>query len=915
VALASGTRIGPYEITGAIGAGGMGEVYRATDTSLKRAVAIKVLPEAMAADVERLARFQREAEVLAALNHPNIAAIHGFERSGPVTALVMELVDGPTLADRIAQGALPVDEALPIAKQIAEALEAAHERGIIHRDLKPANIKVRPDGTVKVLDFGLAKATEPAAASGVSSLGMSQSPTITTPAMTQLGMILGTAAYMSPEQARGRPVDKRADIWAFGCVLFEMLTGTRAFPGEDVTDTLATVVKLEPNWTLLPAGVPPRVRQALRVCLQKDPRQRGGDIAAIQLALEGVFEAHGTGTAPASTGIGPASWRPIAAAAVASALVAGVAGWMLRTPAPQEAGRVVRFQVSPPAAGAFVGASNVPRMDVSPDGQYIAFTANLRDGRPDQLFVRRLEAVGATALTNVTEVLAEPVQQPFWSPDSRFIGFFLNGTLRRVAVTGGPSQTLTSMPGQNYGGAWNSQGTILFGSSLTKGLLRISADGGVPLQVTTLDASAKEAAHLWPQFLPDGRHFLYWAAGSEPAIYVGSLDSPERRLVMRTASMARYVPPGYLLFVRETALLAQPFDPATLELRGNPVLVADSVQVAGNGRAGFAVSATGVLVFREATGSLSSDSQLMWKDRDGVEQRVIGEAGIYRGVELSADDRLVAFHREIPPSSAGDIWIVDTDRGATARFTFDPERHNYAPVWTPDGRQLVFAKQLAGERRQSAIFVRDASGAGDERILYESSDGGFAIPSDVSPDGSTLLFSAGSALWTLSLAGSGSPTLFVEAPGVQQFARFSPDGRWVAYTSGESGRQEVFVRSFPKPDSRFQVSTAGGSRPRWRRDGRELYYLGGPAADGLPLMAVTVENSGGGLRFATPQMLFAFEPALTHGGGATTLYAPTADGTRFVVVQAGTSDEDPAQQPLTVVLNWLELLRGETSSN
>ena len=589
LALAPGTRLGPYEITAQIGVGGMGEVYRATDTKLKREVAVKVLPAALASDPERLARFQREAEVLASLNHPNIAAIHGLEESEGTKALVMELVEGPTLADRIAQGAIPVDEALPIAKQIAEALEAAHEQGIIHRDLKPANIKVRADGTVKVLDFGLAKALEP---TGAMSPEMSQAPTITTPAMTLAGMILGTAAYMSPEQARGKPVDKRADIWAFGCVLFEMITGTRAFPGEDITDTLAAVVKLEPNWDAVGAEVPSRVRQTLHVCLQKNPHQRGGDIAAIRLALEGAFEIGATVDAASVTSPSPRWWsRPRwVATGVTLGLLAGLgSGWVVwvagraDTEAP-----VRRFPLTLPTSVVLPSGGGT-RVGLSPDGQTVAYIGV--EGGVARLYQWRLDQLGATVIPGT-----EGAARPFFSQDSRSVAFQVDRSLMRVGLAGGLPTRIADLGAAPRGGSWGPDDTIVVGRR-EQGLARVSATGGEMASLTTPDDGRQ---HWYPQILPGGRAVLFSDSAPFPNggdVMVLDLDSGESRTVVAGGVAGHYTPSGHLVFLRGGDLWAVAFDLATLTVRGQPALVEQGIRVETGAAVQFGVAEDGSLAY------------------------------------------------------------------------------------------------------------------------------------------------------------------------------------------------------------------------------------------------------------------------------------------------------------------------------
>jgi Tol biopolymer transport system component len=856
MSLAAGTRIGTYEIIAPLGAGGMGEVYRARDTRLDRDAALKVLPDAVAADPERRLRFEREARMLAALNHPHIAGIYGVEESGGIVALAMELVEGATLADRIARGPIPTREAIGIARQIVDALEAAHERGIIHRDLKPANIMLTADGQVKVLDFGLAKTIVPEEPAG--STLRSLSPTMTSPAMVSVaGLILGTAAYMSPEQAKGREADKRSDVWAFGCVLFEMLTGAPPFGGEDVADMLAAVLRAEPDWQRLPAEVPPHVRAILRRCLEKDRRARIPDIAVVRFQLD-----EGSGVAPA--GGGPRrSERLLWAAALTVSIIGAVAAIVLTRPEPAAAPSVVRFEIAPPAGGMFPGANLTPRMAVSPDGRYLAFTVNLRDGKPDQLWLRRLDSLEATALVTVAEISGEPIQQPFWSPDSRFVGFFLDGKLKKVDLAGRAQQTLADVTGNNFGGTWNADNTIVFGTSGTSGLMRVSAAGGVPTRVTTLDTASGENAHLWPRFLPDGQHFLYQAQGAtreDHTIYVGSFDGTRTR-VFKSPYMVDFAPPDRLLFLQEGSLLAQRFDAGSLTLQGEPAPIAEGAQASANGRAAFTASGTGVLVYRPGDSSGVADSQLAWVDRSGRELALVGQAFAYRGLALSPDGTRAVVHRE-----DGDLWVLDLERGSTARLTFDPALHNQAPIWSPAGDRIFFSKV---HRNGVALFTKAANGVGPEQLVYEAP--GAAVSPWAASDAGTLIVSEsigrglGFDLRTVTRP-DGRAQDYIQAPGAQQFAQLSPDGHWVAYLSTESGTPQIYVQSFPKPESRFQISTANGTMPRWRRDGMELFYLVPPGTGPEPgIMSVAREAAGSAIRFGIPRKLF--ELSLQSTGG------------------------------------------------
>ena len=904
MALPPGTRLGPYEVTAQIGVGGMGEVYRATDTNLKRAVAIKVLPESVAGDAERLARFQREAEVLASLNHPNIAAIYGLERSGGTTALVMELVEGPTLADRIAQGAIPIDDALPIARQMAEALEAAHEQGIIHRDLKPANVKVRPDGMVKVLDFGLAKAMEPAPGS---SPNMSMSPTITTPAMTQAGMILGTAAYMSPEQARGKLVDKRADIWAFGCVLFEMLTGRRAFAGDEVSDTLASVLAREPDWALLPPSVPPVLGAYLRRCLQKDLRQRIHDIADVRLALEGAFEAAAgdagsqqpdPGSVQQQTDAAVAAVRRVlarsmrrrVALAVAAALIvgasAGAAVWSAMRPAPPPLLPETRTDVVTPDTADPISFA------LSPDGRQIVFVAS-GDGA-SRLWLRSLTATAAQPLAGT-----EGAAYPFWSPDSRSVGFFAETRLKRLDIAGGTPQTLATAVAR--GGTWNADGAILFAPSALGPLFRVPALGGQAVALTTLDGQVR--SQQFPFFLPDGRQFLFYAQGTPETrgIYLGSLDSADMRRLTPADTAGVYLPSGWLLWVRAGTVVAQRLDLERKALTGELVTLADQVAEANSAASAVSVSAAGLVAYR--TGGANRRQQLAWFDRSGKSLGMMGapDENELIAPSVSPDGRRVAVTRNVQGNL--DIWLLDGTR--TSRFTFDAGVDRF-PIWSSDGSWIVFDSNRKVHRD---LYQKPSSGGSAEDLLVESPQN--KVATDWSADGRFILYQSIDPqtnwdLWVLPLDGDRKPWMFLKTSFDERNGQFSPDRRWVAYMSNESGRQEIYIRPFAAPAAsgaaanpaagQWQVSTAGGIFPRWRPDGKELYYIG-PNGE---MMAAPITAAGTALAPGAPVSLF---PTRIVGGGVIRFesrqYDVTRDG-RFLINTV--LDADAA--PITLLQNW-----------
>ena len=868
-----GTRFGPFEVVAAIGAGGMGEVYRARDTRLKREVALKILPESFATDPDRLARFQREAEVLASLNHPNIAAIHGLEESEGVRALVMELVEGETLADRIARGAIPIDEALPIAKQIAEALEAAHERGIIHRDLKPANIKVRSDGTVKVLDFGLAKLHDPNAQNvpnvpndpnGPNQFSIS--PTITSPAlMTGVGMLLGTAAYMSPEQAKGRPTDKRSDIWAFGCVLYEMLTGKRAFPGADVSETLAGVIKSEPDWTAVPDDTPASIRRMLRRCLQKDPRRRLHDVGDARIELEEPPEA----SPRVAT---PPRWRraSLVAAVLALVTVTGLAARFTLSSAP---GAAVVFDVTAPAGA---------RIDIgeplSPDGRTVAFIATSETG-PPQIWVRPLDSATARALSGT-----EQAQRLFWSADSQWIGYFAQGKLAKVSITGGPPFVVANEASRD--GAWSREDVILIGGQRGKPMLRVSAAGGQASPVT--DMRANEISHDYPDFLPDGRHFLFLARAATSveasAVYVGSLDSKERHLLQGIASGARYSPTGHVLFVRDSTLMAQAFDVRRFELSGTPFPVARNVP---GPVAPFSASSNGTLAY--LTGSIASNSELTWFDRNGRPLARAAPRGAYAGQALSPDDNYIAF------SNAGsDIWVLDIRKEVASRLTTDPSADTF-PVWSPDGRRVAFSSTRGGT---SNLYERSVGVVGEDKVLLKSDAP--VSPRDWSSDGRYLFYTARGDIWALPMFGDKKPMRVTETPFAELDPVLSPDGRWMAYSTDETGDDQIYIQSFPQPGARQQVSGTGGFQPRWSRDGKELFYI----RPDFTMMSVSVKASGPTLEVSAPVVLFRKQLALLGPAATQRNYSVSADR-RFLM----NVSPDDVPRPITVVLNWASTLK------
>jgi eukaryotic-like serine/threonine-protein kinase len=890
MSLLPGTRVGPYEIVAALGAGGMGEVYKARDTRLKRDVAIKALPETFASDRERLARFQREAEVLASLNHPHIAHIHGLEEAG--RALVMEFVEGEDLAQKIARGSIPPDEALPIARQIAEALEAAHAQGIIHRDLKPANIMLRHDGTVKVLDFGLAKAMTGDAPGA----DLSQLPTITQDG-TRDGMILGTPAYMSPEQARGKPVDKRTDIWAFGCVLYEMLTGRAVFGGDTISDTIAKILEREPDWELVPAATFSATRRLLRRCLEKEPTRRLHDIADARIEIEDAISepaARGSmsgGALPPKTAQNGAAriggrmvWMTVLAAVLAITAAVIAVAYARRSIHTEE---VVQFLVLPPEGTAFGSGptDRVPGFEISPDGRRLVFLATDAAGRR-MLWIRSFGSLRAEPLNGT-----QGASFPFWSPDGEAVAFFADRKLKRVSVSGGVPITLCDA-GLGVGGTWNSAGVIVFAPDLRSQLFRVSATGGLATPVTALRG---DGAHVLPQFLPDGNYFLYLARGNpnSQGVYIASLDAREPKRVLSTVQKVLYASPGYLLFLRDATLMAQPFDVAAQKLSGEPVAVVESVAYSStNGRAAYSVSNKGVLTYRAS--GIPPTSQLVWIDRAGKRLSLVGTPGDYAEPRLSPDESLLAAELHDLRTGTGDVWLLDLKRGSTSRVTFDGV-HNTAPVWSPDSAAIVFAGRPDGGQNLHYQMVR---GAGSPEVLLPP--GEMREPTDWSSDGRHVLFQqlsshTGHDLWVLTMP-ERKPSLYLQTPFEEVRGRFSPDGRWIAYVSNESGRDEVFVRPFPSADRKWQVSIDGGSAPQWRGDGKELFYV---KSDGSFFGVSTGTTSE--FNADRPQKLFS-TPIRNNRD-----YSVSQDGQRFLVNPAPANDAAPAP-PITTIINWTRIL-------
>ena len=889
-----GSRLGPYEIVAPLGAGGMGEVYRARDTKLNREVALKVLPDSFVNDADRLARFTREAQTLASLNHPNIAHIHGLEESGPsagsgqavVRALVMELVEGDDLSVLIGRGPTPMDEALAIARQIAEALEAAHEQGIIHRDLKPANIKVRADGVVKVLDFGLAKAMEPASAVSAS---VSAPPTITTPAMTRTGMILGTAAYMSPEQAKGRPVDKRADIWAFGSLLFEMLTGQRTFPGEDLSETMASVLKTDPAWTQLPAGTPAGIRRLLRRSLAKDPRQRLSDMRDARLEIDEALAGASDPVVRLSSAPGRPPWRlgaVLVLGALACAAVGGALAWTLRPPPALGPARVSRLAVTlTPGDELDTTARSVV---MSPDGTELAYLA-IRGG-VRKVFLRALDSLESRSLAGT-----DGAQSPFFSPDGRWIGFFAGNKLKKISAGGGAPEEVCEAPGF-WGGAWAPNDVIYFAAGPMSALWQVPAAGGPPKPFTTLNRERGEVSHRWPQVLPGGSAVLFtvWTGPGvdESHVHLQTLQG-ERRELVRGGHTGAYVA-GQLIYYRRGTLMAVPFDVARLEaVDRQPVIVGEGV-LENAEVAAYAASDTGVLAWLPGR-PYSFETSLVWVDRRGSPTPVPIQARAYQNPRLSPDAKQVAYSVK---EGQVDLWVYDFVRDVASRLQADGS--SQAPVWTPDGQRLAYRATRRGTRN---LFWRMADGSGTEERLTTGE--GSAVPADWTRDGAELVYentilTTGQDIWILDRRDGRSRPL-VQTRFDEMHPRLSADGRWIAYTSNESGRYEVYVQAFPVAGARSQISTDGGWEPVWNPNGRELFYR---TQNGHRMMAVSIATTP---RFSPGTPTKLFEGQFVPQGTATANYDVSPDGQKFLMV--ADSNETPRQ--INVALNWLEELKAK----
>jgi eukaryotic-like serine/threonine-protein kinase len=890
MAILPGRRLGPYEILSAIGAGGMGEVYKARDTRLDRTVAIKVLPTHLAGRAELRERFEREAKTIASLNHPHICTLYDTGHQDDIDFLVMEYLEGETLAQRLGKGSLPIQQVLQYAIEISDALDKAHRKGVTHRDLKPGNIMVTKSGT-KLLDFGLAKLKQEAAPSTPDS----QLPTLKS-AITGEGTILGTLQYMAPEQVEAKEVDSRTDIFAFGAVVYEMATGERAFQGKTSASVMAKILEAEPpSMASLQPMTPPAFDRVVKKCLAKEPEKRWQAASDVCDELKWIAESGSQTGVPAP--VAPTSKSPlgdarlawfIAAVLFLAVLVFGSFAYFKRPP---EQARAVRFTLFPPdkwswaGTGAVTTGASAP-IAISPDGQGVAFVALSAEGKA-LLWVRSLDTPTAQELPET-----EGASGPFWSPDSRSLGFFAGRKLKKIDVSGGPPITLCDAP-DNRGGTWNRDGVIVFAPTNTSALQKVSASGGMPTPATVL--AEGELGHIRPSFLPDGRHILYSTIAPRPGlggpIYLGSLDSAERKVLLNATSANAVYTQGYLLFLRETTLIAQPFDARRLVLTGDSFPIAERIRtsVSTQPYGYFSASENGALAYQ--TGAETANSQLLWFDRTGKQIGPLGDPAAYRSVEFSPDGKRVSVSILDEAGKGEDIWLYDVARGLRTRFTFGPA--NAFAVWSPDGNRIVFASRRKGT---FDMYQKNSNGAGSEETLLE--DNLDKYPDSWSPDGKFVLYeSLGSSrsneLLVLPLTGDRKPFPLLQTQFGEANGQISPDGRWVAYRSNESGRNEIYVAPFPGPGGKWQISTAGGYFPRWRHDGSEIFYL----TPDNRLMVASVNGKGPGIEVGAVKPLFPTR--IVFAGGYQ--YDVSADGQRFLI---DTAPEQATSSPITVVLNW-----------
>ncbi|HET7224585.1 MAG TPA: protein kinase [Candidatus Eisenbacteria bacterium] len=871
--LAVGTRLGPYEVVSPLGAGGMGEVYRARDTRLGRDVAIKVLPQHLIENAEVRARFEREARTISSLNHPNICTLFDVGREGDVEFLVMELIDGETLAQRLLRGPLPVAELLRLGIQIADALDRAHRAGIVHRDFKPGNVMITRSGA-KLMDFGLARALAPQGAPAGGALSMAQltqSPTAVSP-LTSQGALVGTFLYMSPEQLEGRDTDARSDLWALGCVLYEMATGRHAFEGKSQASLIGAIMNTEPApIAALAPLAPPALDGLVRACLAKDPEERVQTAHDVKLQLTWMA----SGSSQVSQSMPAVRHRlrrePLAwAVATVAILAAGALAWRDATRPPRAQ---LRFTIPVPAG---VTSIDLPR--ISPDGRMLAFAAKDSTGRT-MIWLRPLNALTTNPLPGTENSL-----RPFWSPDSRYIGFVADGKLKKIPVAGGPAEVVCDAA-SGADGSWSPKDVILFDGDQNDPVRRVNANGGEATPAVRGDSTAGVG---WPVFLPDGNHFLFTRLGNDGAqqMMVGALGTGRTKALGIVGSRAEIAPDGYVLFARDRTLLGQRFDMRAMSVHGDPFPVAEDLPVAPNGQANFSVSRNGVLVYR-ATGATTN--QLAWLDRSGHEVAQVASAADYRAPALSPDGSRIAIRRT--DTGNIDVWIIEPARGTTTRFTFDPGSDSN-PIWSPDGSQVAWGSDRG---KTSGIYVKSSSGLGAEQTLVTGPNP--FEPLDWSRDGKWLLYQSGDPktradIFALSMTGAHTAQPVLQTPFSEQRAKFSPNGRWIAYESDESGRNEVYVATFQGPAGKWQISTRGGSDPCWSHDGRELFFL---SAD-QHLMAMPV-GAGDSFNPGTPHALFQIA---TEQSGRRNVYDVSPDGSRFLFLLPA----NETSTPITVVVNW-----------
>ena len=890
VRIVAGQQLGPYKILSLLGAGGMGEVYKAKDDRIGREVAIKVLPPAFSADADRLCRFEQEARAAGRINHPNILALYDVGTHEGSPYIVSELLGGETLRDRLRGKALPLRKAIEFALQVARGLAGAHEKNIVHRDLKPENLFITKDGHVKILDFGLAK-LQPKSAK-VTDTDVPTEILIS----TEPGVVLGTVGYMSPEQVRGEPTDHRSDIFAFGAILYEMLSGQRAFEGKSSVETMNAILKEEPpELSKVSLQIPRALEHIVRHCLEKAPEQRFQSAHDLAFALEELLGSGDSTSSESHTrppeGLKrrqPLVWILSGLCLLALLSTAFIAYTYFRHPRVNL--RSLRFTVSPPEKATFEES-----LALSPDGRWLAFVASMGEGKRS-LWLRPLDSLAARAIPGTDGAI-----YPFWSPDSRALAFFAQGKLKKIEVSGGPPQILSDAPFP-FGGTWNRDGVILFAPNFEDPLYRIAATGGEATPVTILDRSVREA-HLWPHFLPDGRHFLYlgWNTPGAPrgAIHIGSLDQIDKRsyLLVAADSSVAYASPGYLLFERDQTLFAQPFDAEHLQVSGEAVALAEGVTRDGYSYANFSITETSLAYWG---GTAGQNSQLVWLNREGKSLGGVGQPGFYEDPWLSPDEKQVVVRSSDPEGRIGDLWLLQIPAGTPLRLTFHPKDDRF-PVWSPDGSRIVFSSNRTGYYE---FYQKPSSGAGDDELLLQtrtskaltdwSLDGRYIVYMDVIPKTKFDLA-------VMPLFGDRQPQPFLQSEFNEKQGRLSPDGRWMAYASDETGRYEVYVQPFPATGGKWQISTGGGEQPSWRRDGKELFYIG----EGQKLFAVAVDATSSTFRRTTPRGLFE----IRSGANLWTRnqYAVTQDGQRFLV---NTSVETSPPSPITVVINWSAGLKG-----